>query len=129
MRIPGVDEEVEPVTSFEELRVGLIVWVFPCTCQGKHRIFLMRREMGTVRYRNGFADCVPHFYCEPKHPSCSESDPISAGSVIIPQHVAMGLVYRVVDPLMERGDLRDMQRRHDEFEAALVRVGGKLHVM
>jgi hypothetical protein len=45
MRIPGIPEEVELVTSFDELRAGMIVWIVSCSaCGSHHRKFLLRLE-------------------------------------------------------------------------------------
>lgn len=99
MKIGG--EEVVLVTDFAELRTGMIVWTKPCrwdTGHSAHRHILL--GLSVVRRLRGSDDSfrgpVMAFGVAPT-PSCSGNEPrfVSRGSV------AAGVIYRVVDPLME----------------------------
>jgi len=98
VRIGG--EEVELVTSFDQLRAGLIVWVNPCRrCSGRHRGILVPWRGGATIYnyddtlsdeQTAAHEMLPKPPCEPR-----------PRRVITPDGVAAGIVYRLVDRTMD----------------------------
>ena len=81
VRLPGIDEEVERVESFEELRPGLVLWVLDCLrCSGRCRC------MVTVPAKTPRAWRVV--------PKCIDN---AEHQIVSAEGIAQGRTYRVVD--------------------------------
>jgi len=94
MKING--EEVELVTSFDQLRAGMIVWAKPCRwCNGAHRGFLTKLVSGRfARFPDGSKLLEPFWLFLPL-PSCAASGCVSVSTVLERR------AYLVVDPLLD----------------------------
>jgi hypothetical protein len=92
------NEEVELVTDFASLRAGIVVWCKPCRwCGGQHRGMLLRFKISgsACLPEGGRSVNEPRFDVEPMSP-CSFS-----GSSLSARSVEAGVIYRVVDPLLD----------------------------
>lgn len=121
MRIPGIDEELELVTSFDELKVGVSFWVLLCFCGGRHRGMVTRlvveATMDGVTMDGqlfGHRGKVAHFAPAVTHPIPLRGHLIRI--IVNEMSVTSQTVYRVVDPLMDHGDVNDERRRWLEHE-------------
>lgn len=129
MRLPGIREELEPVTSFDQLREGPVIWVAPCSCGGKHRGMIAGRGNGPMWNRDPssgltFVEHAMFFTVRPS-PPCFPRE--LKTSCIDQAVVRQGIVYRVVDPLMDRGDLQDQRMRgQEEKERTSARIAQAL---
>lgn len=86
MRLPGIADEVERVESFDDLRAFDIVWFINCgNCGAKHRLWLKTLKPDPKWSVMDQPPCAPH--------------PFSAH--IAPSTVAVGRLFRVVDPALE----------------------------
>jgi hypothetical protein len=98
-------EPVELVTDFGELRSGMIVWVKPCRwCGGQHRSMLGRQFVRAGLEPNGDTITTTAFPELPQ-PPCA-----IARRSITPVTVGSGIVYRVVDPLL---DAQTVERKRE----------------
>lgn len=100
MKING--EPVERVASMSDLRPGVTVYYAPCRWCGKdwHRMMVLDAigivtgmiPTGEDGVKSSGWLCIPRLPCEP-----------SRQFVLTPISVAKGMIYRVVDPLLDRG--------------------------
>jgi hypothetical protein len=99
-------EAVTLVTSFGQLREGLIVWATGCLrCNGgKHRFILMRKDHGEVEGATGIVRTTDFYDAEPAA-RCG----VDAIGV---KEVAERIVYRVVGqlPLAKRQCTKELAR-------------------
>jgi hypothetical protein len=105
MRIPGIPEEVELVTDFEQLwsKSFSIIWVSPCRrCPGKqHRHYLMQKAVGPVLDGQSLGIANTRFLINEPPPPCVP--PWAGRAVVTPVDVAAGVIWRVVDPTVNEG--------------------------
>ena len=107
MRIPGIPEEVELVTSFSELRAGMIVWTNPCRwCGKKHRQMLTSMGVAIGHEPDGSVTPeAPRWNYLPQPPCRGELlRSITANSIRHRNH------YRVVDRAL---DAQTTQRKRE----------------
>jgi hypothetical protein len=123
MRVPGIPDEVELVKSFDEMRPGLPIW-FLCYCSlGRHRSMVARLDRG--RFLNpGSGQAVLERFASvhpqpARHPRPFGWPGFSDELLVNETAVAMGQVYRVVDPLMDNGDVNDKKRLQEEVDAVI----------
>jgi len=89
-------EECERVTSFDDLRSGVIVWRMPCSfCGGKHRGILGRLTEGPVSSADIPTRNESYFTF---NPATGHSE---AGSAVSATTVSLGHVFRVIDRALD----------------------------
>lgn len=97
MRLPGIPDEVELVTSPSELRAGMIVWLVGCDyCEGdrtKHRIILLSLDNITSVTADGEESSGLTWNYAPECPR--------GANCFAVEDVHEGAVFRVVDPRLD----------------------------
>jgi len=92
------NDEVKRVTSFAQLRPGIIVYVKPCDgCGVAHRGILTGKRRDWATSSNGVKEYVDGFTFMPS-PKCM---PRRSLPCVAKPDIDAGIVYRVVDPLLD----------------------------